>query len=71
MHVLTAREARANFYRLMDETSNGASAAVQDEPARLLLKVLSLGREAIERGEFSDAEDVFARLDAMPEIGES
>lgn len=50
---------------------NETGAAVQDEPARLLLEVLSLGHQAIERGEFSDAEDVFARLGALPGLSPS
>lgn len=42
---------------------NLAKVAALSEEARLLLQLLCCGNGEIERGEFSDAEDVFARLD--------
>lgn len=41
-----------------------AKAAALHEEAQLLLQLLSLGSQEIERGEFSDAEDVFVHLEA-------
>lgn len=40
-----------------------AKAAALHDEAQLLLQLLRHGNDEIERGEFSDAEGVFARLD--------
>ena len=52
-----------NSQELHVSPDNAAKAASQHEEAHLLQELLRLGNQEIERGEFSDAEDVFSRFE--------
>ena len=58
-----------NSQELQVPPDNAAKAASQHEEAQLLLELLRLGNQEIARGEFSDAEDVFARFEGAAVSG--